>query len=87
MNPFNTIQFSKDNDIFCKFRGFDLYANKNEVKFRGKNSKRIKEILEKEVLYAAEFYKFNDILDCAFGVDDSINLYNKSKLFNLRKHN
>ena len=64
--------------MFCKFRGFDLYANKNEVNFNGKNSKRIKEILEKEVLYAAEFYKFNDILDCAFAVDDSINLDNKS---------
>ena len=79
---FNIIQSSKDKqkrfDMFCKFRGFDLYANKNEVNFNGKNSKRIKEILEKEVLYAAEFYKFNDILDCAFGVDDSINLYNKS---------
>ena len=79
---FNIIQSSKDKqkrfDMFCKFRGFDLYANKNEVNFNGKNSKRIKEILEKEVLYAAEFYKFNDILDCAFGVDDSINLDNKS---------
>lgn len=63
--------------MFCKFRGFDLYANRNEVKFRGKNSKRIVEILEKEVLYAAEFYKFNDILDCGFGVDDSINLENE----------
>ncbi|MCI7075684.1 DUF2971 domain-containing protein [Campylobacter sp.] len=77
MNPFNTIQFSKDNDMFCKFRGFDLYTNRNEVKFRGKNFKRIKEILEKKVLYAAEFYKFNDILDCGFAVDDSINLDNK----------
>ena len=38
--------------MFCKFRGFDLYANRNEIKFRGKNFKRIKEILEKEVLYA-----------------------------------
>ena len=52
MNPFNIIQFSKDNDIFCKFRGFDLCRNSNKVYFGGKNSNRIKEILEKEVLYA-----------------------------------
>ncbi|MCI6343759.1 MAG: DUF2971 domain-containing protein [Campylobacter sp.] len=64
--------------MFCKFRGFDLYANSNRVNFNGKNSKRIKEILEKEVLYAAEFYKFNDILDCAFAVDDSIKSENES---------
>lgn len=64
--------------MFCKFRGFDLYANRNEIKFRGKNFKRIKEILEKEVLYAAEFYKFNDILDCAFEIDDSIKSENES---------
>lgn len=38
--------------MFCKFRVFDLYANRNEINFRGKNFNRIKEILEKEVLYA-----------------------------------
>ena len=59
---FNIIQSSKD-----KQKRFDMFC-----KFRGKNFKRIKEILEKEVLDAAEFYKFNDILDCAFAVDDSI---------------
>ena len=40
------------NNMKTEIQKPDKEANKNEVNFNGKKSKRIKEILEKEVLYA-----------------------------------